>query len=441
MSKKWVELHASLEGVSNSGEPAYVKTSKSMDLGGADVRIHETAGGGGVVLVSDDHQIASCGTSDVQLKIFYREGRHEYLSAPLRTPVDLKSVTKMDLRVFVPVGNPACRKITYRGHVSAHCIYEALESGGTPMFQGLGNWRVRGISADGSVVVGSRTIGNVTEAVRWSQESGLVGLGHFPGGNKSYAYAASQDGAVIVGASDSGAGDLQAFRWTPSSGLVSLGTLPGDSTSQAFDVTSDGNLIVGKSGNRATVWTAGDGMQPLPGTGSVSTARGVSGDGTAIVGSTTGEDYNDLRAFRWTAGCGLVNITPGEEMGSEAFGVSADGYTVVGNFGNHDDAFIWTPISGAIYPEIIDPEGAVNTMAYDASADGSVVVGYDADAIVWDKARCGAVYLADVLTDELGLDLTGWRLDSAVAVSDDGLTIAGDGSGPGDQNAWIARLG
>jgi probable HAF family extracellular repeat protein len=405
------------------------------------VRIHETAASGGAVLVSGDH-LASCSTSDVQLKIFHPEGNPEYISTPVRTPIDLKSVTKMDLRVFVPVGNPACSKITYRGHVSAQCIYEALESGSAgAMFQGLGDWRVRGISADGSVLVGSRTIGNVTEAVRWSQETGLVGLGHFPGGNKSYAYAASQDGSVIVGASDSGTGDLQAFRWTPSTGLVALGTLPGDSTSQAFDVASNGALVVGKSGNRAMVWTAGDSMQPLPGTGSGSTARGVSGDGTAIVGSTTSEDYNGLRAFRWTAGCGLVNITPREEMGSEAFGVSADGYTVGGNFGNHDDAFIWTPISGAIYPEIIDPEGAMDSVASDASADGSVVVGQGADAIIWDKTRCGAVYVEDVLTDELGLDLTGWQLDSARAVSDDGLTIAGSGSGPDGHSAWIARLG
>jgi probable HAF family extracellular repeat protein len=440
MPKKWIELHASLDGVSRNGDPAYVKTSKSIDLGGVDVRIHETAASGGAVLVSGDH-LTSCSTTDVQLKIFHPEGNPEYISTPVRTPIELKSVTRMNLRVFVPVGNPACSKITYRGHVSAQCVYEALGSGSTgAMFQGLGNWRVRGISADGSVVVGSRQVGTDSEAVRWTRETGLVGLGHLAGGNKSYAYAASQDGTVIVGASDSGTAGLQAFRWTQSSGLEALGTLPGDSTSQAYDVTADGSLVVGKSGNRATVWTAAEGLQPLPGIGDISAAHAVSADGSVIAGESRGEGDVGPMAFRWTAGCGLVNITPDEGMSSRAAGISADGYTVVGTDGNVDDAFIWTPNTCAINPDTI--EDAAQSLACDASADGSIVVGFGNDSIIWDMARGGAAaYLKDVLTDELGLDLTGWQIEGSVYISDDGLTIAGNGNGPDDHAAWIARLG
>ncbi len=309
-----------------------------------------------------------------------------------------------------------------------------------PMFRGLGKWRVSNISADGSVLVGSRQVGTDWEAVRWTRRTGLVGLGHLAGYKNSSAAAASQDGSVIVGFVDSSTADRQAFRWTKSSGLVLLGTLPDESTSRAYDVSADGALVVGSSGNRAMVWTAAEGMGSLPGVGTSSAAHGVSGDGAVIVGATNSEDYDGLRAFRWTADCGLVNITPEEDMGSEAFGVSADGCTVFGMYANHDDAFIWMPFSGAFHPETIDHD-IMNSGVYDASADGSVVVGFGSDTLIWDKARCGAAYLKDVLTDDLGLDLTGWQLDSAVAISDDGLTIVGNGNGPDDQTAWIARLG
>ncbi|MFQ5806090.1 MAG: hypothetical protein ACE5I3_06545 [Phycisphaerae bacterium] len=49
--------------------------------------------------------------------------------------------------------------------------------------------------------------------------------------------------------------------------------------------------------------------------------------------------------------------------------------------------------------------------------------------------------LQDVLTDEYGLDLTGWRLSVAYGISADGLTIVGDGQNPnGDTEAWIAHI-
>ena len=47
----------------------------------------------------------------------------------------------------------------------------------------------------------------------------------------------------------------------------------------------------------------------------------------------------------------------------------------------------------------------------------------------------------DVLLASYGIDLTGWRLTSANAVSADGLTIAGYGTNPsGNVEAWIARI-
>jgi hypothetical protein len=49
--------------------------------------------------------------------------------------------------------------------------------------------------------------------------------------------------------------------------------------------------------------------------------------------------------------------------------------------------------------------------------------------------------LQDVLENELGLNLAGWRLRAAYDVSTDGLTIVGDGINPeGNVEGWIAVI-
>ena len=49
--------------------------------------------------------------------------------------------------------------------------------------------------------------------------------------------------------------------------------------------------------------------------------------------------------------------------------------------------------------------------------------------------------LADVLTHDYGLNLSGWTLNDATGVSADGTTIVGDGTDPnGNTAAWIATI-
>jgi probable HAF family extracellular repeat protein len=159
-----------------------------------------------------------------------------------------------------------------------------------------------GVSADGSVVVGRSGDDMTLEAYRWTQATGMVGLGDLPGGTfNSSARGISSDGQVIVGFA-TGALGVEAFRWTEATGMVGLGDLPGgDFYSSAVATTADGSIVVGESrssfGTEAFIWDAAHGMRNLRevlitehGLGTVlagwtlTEALDISGNGNVIVG-------------------------------------------------------------------------------------------------------------------------------------------------------------
>ncbi|MCL5281834.1 MAG: hypothetical protein M1376_18205 [Planctomycetes bacterium] len=93
------------------------------------------------------------------------------------------------------------------------------------------------------------------------------GLGDLPGGYfDSYAAGISADGSVVVGSSSSAAGS-EAFRWTQAGGMVGLGDLPGKVFSQAEGVSADGSVVVGYSSSAASqeafIWDQANGMRSL----------------------------------------------------------------------------------------------------------------------------------------------------------------------------------
>ena len=78
------------------------------------------------------------------------------------------------------------------------------------------------------------------------------------------------------------------------------------------------------------------------------------------------------------------------------------------------------------------------------SGDGSIVVGagdtFDGTrAFIWDESH-GIRDLNDVLVTDYGLDLSGWDLKVANAISDDGQTIVGMGIHNGNQEAFVAMV-
>jgi probable HAF family extracellular repeat protein len=335
------------------------------------------------------------------------------------------------------------------------------------VFTGLGfASSPEGVSDDGLFVVG--TSGN--EAFRWMQAGGMVGLGFLPGPYiRSEARGVSADGSVVVGRSSttaspgSGPPSIYAFRWTQTSGMVSLGDLPGSSlpgtrnpaSSYAYAVSADGSVVVGhgntNSGYKAFRWTLTGGMVDLgdfSGGGTNSRATGVSADGSVVVGF--GTKASGSKAFRWTQTGGMIDLgdLPGGISLSLANDVSADGSVVVGsgNSMSGPEAFRWTQSGGMVGLDDLAGGDFIST-AIAVSADGAIVVGQGHsasgyEAFFWDAAH-GMRSLKDVLIDDFGLgaSLTGWTLTSADDMSADGQFIVGTGTNPsGNTEAWLARL-
>ncbi len=156
-------------------------------------------------------------------------------------------------------------------------------------------------------------------------------------------------------------------------------------------------------------------------------AYGVSDDGTIAVGY--GRDADDeSEAFRWTEETGMVGLgslgdAVGKNLGSRAYEISGDGSVIVGWSENPEEkqprnnygleAFRWTEdpewLVWATCPVVVlaASRGAV-------SGDGSVIGGIarptpEARLLSGTKLN-GMRSLQDVLTNEYGLDLTGWQL-------------------------------
>ena len=305
-----------------------------------------------------------------------------------------------------------------------------------------------GVSADGSAVVGDSRWSQGVQAFRWTSAEGMTGLGDLPTGSfDSHARGASTNGNVVVGRGRSANGE-EAFRWTSATGMVGLGALPsGGFTSDAVGVSADGGVVVGTSNRssgegQAFRWTASTGMVGLDGGSWTTLANGVSGSGSVVVGQRHSPGGGE--AFMWSEASGIVGLgfLPGVTPQSTALGVSEDGSVVVGyshRSPNGLEAFRWTSDTGMVGLGVLP--GCDTSYALSVSADGQTIVGESRwqngyrTAVIWDSVH-GVRSLEEVLEQDHGLDLHGWSLINATAVSADGLTIVGQGVNP--QNHWEA---
>jgi probable HAF family extracellular repeat protein len=301
------------------------------------------------------------------------------------------------------------------------------------------------VNSDGSAIAGQAGIPGGARAALWTSNnpSAVSGL---PEGIAIELRGVSDSG-VLAGTSTSPLSSSgRAFRST-SAGIHDLGSLGQES--QAKAISADGSVIVGEStgpdGRFAVRWTGEGAIENLGrlSSGSWSSASSVSADGSVIAG-ISGFSWQ-TRGVRWTEH-GIYDLGA---MTASATAVSADGVTIVGQtavidgnpFGYAGAAqfgYRWTEHAGLQFLGTIP--GGTNSAPFGVNADGSVVVGFantatESHAFIWTEDT-GMVSLRDYLIGR-GVDINGWILEIATAISADGGTIVGQGLFNGSPRAWM----
>ena len=262
----------------------------------------------------------------------------------------------------------------------------------------LGGWQsgATKVSATGSVIVGwAYTAAWQRRAFRWTLTDPNTGTGIMQSleplaGNDSAAFGVSADGTVVVGSTDA-VGGVHAFRWTADRGMQDLGVFPWSTRSVAMGVSADGSVVIGEGvwrGGETTIdpvafrWSATTGLQPITSPlMSGSWAYDVSANGSVVVGVAV--LAGEWRAFRWTETDGVQDLGTLGGARSGAYGVSADGSVVVGESLTptwQPHAFRWTPEGGmedlnATYADLL-LDGSLLVAAYAVSPDGRYIVGW-----------------------------------------------------------------
>ncbi len=282
-----------------------------------------------------------------------------------------------------------------------------------------------GISADGSVVVGSGTLGGEDGILMWINGKGPTVLEPLDPNNPRIggATGVSRDGRTVIGDGFDGRRQV-GFYSTVDHGTTAIGTLSPFDASDPFShtntkaVSDDGNVIVGWSQytdpnddmvvvDQAYVWTAQGGMVglgDLNGGEFSSRAMDVSADGSKVVGLASTDRGSE--AVYWTKEAGFVPLgwLGDADTLDYAEAVSFDGKTIVGRSGS--DAFRWTQETGMVSLGSLVPN-ETGSLALDVSADGQTIVGLslvegDLKSFVWDPVR-GKRLLTDVLVHDYGL--------------------------------------
>jgi len=227
-----------------------------------------------------------------------------------------------------------------------------------------------------------------------------------------------------------------------------LGDFPGGSfESSAQSVSADGAVVTGysnaESGSQAFMWTENTGMVSLgnlpDNSFKASWANSISADGKVIVGygDPVGDGWNSYKGFIWTAtnGMSLTGSLDGAGR-SMAFDVSADGSVVVGDGGQQ--AFRWQQSEGITGLGTLP--GKPNSRAVAVSADGMVATGSSYNS-TWTSEETFR-WTQDGGIQGLGF-LSGTSNSFPNAISPDGSVIAGTSASSSRAYAyrWTASTG
>lgn len=222
----------------------------------------------------------------------------------------------------------------------------------------------------------------------------------------SNGYDVADDGTVVgLSFGDNFVGPAVAFAWTEAEGMTALPVNRPDTYSRANVISADGHVIAGwndqEDGFRtAVVWKDRVPTDVVDRDGlAVGEADGISIDGTFVVGSSYTDINGDSGSWRWNSSSNTMIMIP---LMTFAFGVTANGNTIVGNTGFFDD-----------------PPRA---------------------AVIWRK-DVGSMMLADYLAEQNIAVPDGWDLSGGLTgISADGRTIVGWGTGPLGAQSYVIRI-
>jgi len=261
------------------------------------------------------------------------------------------------------------------------------------------------------------------------------------GTKDTYVSGMSADGSIIVGVW----GNLgPAWRWTAQTGAVDIG-----SVSQQVKISRDGGTIVGTAKDSygvayAAIWQSGKQWLTLPPPangrvqdGGVTSAWGVSADGSVIVGLAW-VNPKGAEGFRYDINSGTVSLGSLKGNSSRASVVSGDGQVIAGwdtveGRGPWYGVIWWDGLQRLMNPfaQIGQVEGINNS--------GSVIVGRGHPSnwghayrfTSWDG------HVRDLGALERGGDFEDTSI--ALAVSDDGTVVVGMLTEPPEEDSQQSR--
>lgn len=270
------------------------------------------------------------------------------------------------------------------------------------------------VSADGRTVTGRAALRSGSySAFRWTEETGMVDLRYGTISGRGI----SADGSVIVGRGGSET-NQNAWAFRTESWLDSLSPW-----SELWDVSEDGRIAVGQKDGYAMFVTRGSYAPVSIGRNWLSNAWAVSADGSVIVGqSSVSTQYSEAFVYKNGTMIGLGDFANSWSIFSTALDVSPNGKIVVGKAAlpSPDSAmagFKWTEAGGMVnIGRNFEPK---------AVTDSGMIVGNWSLAYVLGSSL-GDGDLKSLLT-QCGLDMSGWNL-TAQDVTPDGKTIVGEGT-------------
>jgi uncharacterized membrane protein len=309
--------------------------------------------------------------------------------------------------------------------------------------------RSLGLSPDGVFVAGEHQ-----SQAAFEKGGSIQTLGMLPGAGYSQATGITANGDTAIGWTDLGI----SFYWTSQTGMISLGTLPNQQYSLATDISAAGDAVIGYSGTNgiweAFIWSPSIGMKGLgflPGCNN-SIGAAISENGKVATGYSWGiGGWSTILACRWDSRrIQNLGTLPGY-TNSFGYGISRYGDYIVGTVsGPHFllEGFIWDKSSGM--RGIGHIRGYLNSQLWDVSEKGDRSVGsvdnypnfpIEGNAILYSSQAKKAILIKDLLLAKGVTSVTGWQLEEATSISDDGTVIVGSGVDPlGRRMYWQATL-